>query len=90
MTRTLCKQTRFYCHNPPCRNNFYFSTILKDIKESPASFGRLEAVYRAAKEDGKFQLSRNKIRTWLRQQTHTLYIDRSVTDLREIGSLSGV
>ena len=30
--------------------------------------------YRAAKEDGKFQLSRNKIRTWLRQQdTYTLH-----------------
>ena len=42
--------------------------------ESPASFGGVEAVYRAAKEDGKFQLSRNKIRTWLRQQdTYTLH-----------------
>ena len=34
--------------------------------ESPARFGGVEAVYSAAKEDGKFQLSRNKIRTWLR------------------------
>ena len=42
--------------------------------ESPASFGGVEAVYRAAIEDGKFQLSRNKIRTWLRQQdTYTLH-----------------
>ena len=42
--------------------------------ESPASFGGVEAVYRAAKEDGKFQLSRNKIRTWLIQQdTYTLH-----------------
>ena len=42
--------------------------------ESPASFGGVEAVYRAVKEDGKFQLSRNKIRTWLRQQdTYTLH-----------------
>ena len=31
-------------------------------------FWRGGAVYRAAKEDGKFQLSRDKIRTWLRQQ----------------------
>ena len=37
-------------------------------------FWRVEAVYRAAKEDGKFQLSRNKIRTWFRQQnTYTLH-----------------
>ena len=42
--------------------------------ESLASFGGVEAVYRAVKEDGKFQLSRNKIRTWLRQQdTYTLH-----------------
>ena len=42
--------------------------------KSPASFAGVEAVYRAAKEDGKFQLSRNKIRTWLRQQdTYTLH-----------------
>ena len=42
--------------------------------ESPASFGGVEAVYCAAKEDGKFQLSRNKIRTWLRQRdTYTLH-----------------
>ena len=42
--------------------------------ESPASFGGVEAVYRAAKEDGKFQLSRNKIRIWLRQKdTYTLH-----------------
>ena len=42
--------------------------------ESPASFGGVEAVYRAAKEDSKFQLSRNKIKTWLRQQdTYTLH-----------------
>ena len=41
--------------------------------ESPASFGGVEAVYRAVKEDGKFQLSQNKIRTWLKQQdTYTL------------------
>ena len=39
-------------------------------------FGGVEAVYRAAKEDSKFQLSRNKIRTWLTQQTHIRYIDR--------------
>ena len=42
--------------------------------ESPASFGRAEAVYHATKEDGKFQPSCNEIRTWLRQQdTYTLH-----------------
>ena len=51
--------------------------------ESPASFGGVEAVYGAVKEDGKFQLFRNRIRTWLKQQdTYTL--NPSVTDLREI------
>ena len=50
---------------------------LHDLYYNPehlASFGGVEAVNRAAKEDGKFQPSRNKIRTWLRQQdTYTLH-----------------
>ena len=59
--------------------------------ESPASFGGVEAVYRASKEDGKFQLSRNKIRTWLRQQdTYTLHRPVRYRFIREIESLSGV
>ena len=42
--------------------------------ESPASFGGVDAVYRAVKNDGKFKLSRNKIKTWLKQQdTYTLH-----------------
>ena len=42
--------------------------------ESPASFGGVEAVYRVVKNDGKFQISRNKIREWLKQQdTYTLH-----------------
>ena len=41
---------------------------------SQASFRGEEAVYHAVKEDGKVQLSRNKIRTWLKQQdTYTLH-----------------
>ena len=43
-------------------HNLYYNT------ESSASFGGVEAIYRAVKEDGKFQPSRNKIRTWLKQQ----------------------
>ena len=30
--------------------------------ESPASFGGVNAVYRAVKNEGKFQISRNKIK----------------------------
>ena len=42
--------------------------------ESPASFGGVNAVYRAVKNEGKFQISRNKIKNWLKQQdTHTLH-----------------
>ena len=42
--------------------------------ESPASFGGVDAVYRTVKNDGKFKISRNKIRKWLKQQdTYTLH-----------------
>ena len=42
--------------------------------ESPASFGGVDAVYRAVKNEGKFQISRNNVREWLKQQdTHTLH-----------------
>ena len=36
--------------------------------ESPASFGGVDSIYRAVKSEGKHQISRNKIRTWLRKQ----------------------
>ena len=36
--------------------------------EIPAAFGGVEAVYCAVKDDGKYQISRNKIRTCLKQQ----------------------
>ena len=42
--------------------------------ESPASFGGVDAVYRAVKNEGKFQISRNNVREWLKQQdTYTLH-----------------
>ena len=42
--------------------------------ESPASFGGVDSIYRAVKSEGKHQISRNKIRTWLRKQdTYTLH-----------------
>ena len=42
--------------------------------ESLASFGGVNAVYRVVKNDGKFQISRNRIREWLKQQdTYTLH-----------------
>ena len=42
--------------------------------ERRVSFGGADAVYRTVKNDGKFKISRNKIREWLKQQdTYTLY-----------------
>ena len=42
--------------------------------KSPAAFGGVEAVYRAVKDNGKYQISRNKVRTWLKQQdVYTLH-----------------
>ena len=42
--------------------------------ESPASFGGVDSIYRTVKSEGKHQISRNKIRTWLRKQdTYTLH-----------------
>ena len=42
--------------------------------ESPASFGGVDSIYRAVKNDGKYQISRNKIRQWLQtQDTYTLH-----------------
>lgn len=42
--------------------------------ESPASFGGVDSIYRAVKNDGKYQISRNKIRSWLQKQdTYTLH-----------------
>ena len=42
--------------------------------ESPASFGGVDAVYRAARNDGKYKISRNKIKEWLNEQdTYTLH-----------------
>ena len=34
----------------------------------PASFGGLDAVYRAVKEKGKTKISRKQVQTWLSQQ----------------------
>ena len=42
--------------------------------ETPAAFGGVEAVFRAIKDDGKYQLSKNKIRTWSKHQdVYTLH-----------------
>ncbi len=42
--------------------------------ESPASFGGVDSIYRAVKNDRKYQISRNKIRQWLQtQDTYTLH-----------------
>ena len=42
--------------------------------ESPASFGGVDSIYRAVKNEGKYQISRNKIRLWLQKQdTYTLH-----------------
>jgi hypothetical protein len=42
--------------------------------ESPTSFGGVDSIYRVVKSEGKHQISRNKIRTWLRKQdTYTLH-----------------
>ena len=34
----------------------------------PASFGGLDAVYRAVKEDGNSKISRKQVQDWLSQQ----------------------
>ena len=40
----------------------------------PASFGGLDAVYRAVKEDGKSKISRKQVQDWLTQQdVYTLH-----------------
>ena len=36
--------------------------------ESPASFGGVDSIYRVVKDEGKHQISRNKIRLWLQKQ----------------------
>jgi hypothetical protein len=42
--------------------------------ESPASFGGVDSIYRVVKDEGKHQLSRNKIRLRLQKQdTYTLH-----------------
>ena len=42
----------------------------------PASFGGLDAVYRAVKQKGKNKISRKQVREWLSQQdVHTLHED---------------
>ncbi|CAB4033161.1 uncharacterized transposon-derived [Paramuricea clavata] len=42
--------------------------------ESPASFGGIDSIYRVVKDEGKHQISRNKIRLWLQKQdTYTLH-----------------
>ena len=48
--------------------------ILYYSPESPASFVGVDAVYRIGKNGGKFKISQNKIREWLKQQdTYTLH-----------------
>ncbi|CAB4042433.1 uncharacterized transposon-derived, partial [Paramuricea clavata] len=41
---------------------------------APASFGGVDSIYRVVKDEGKHQISRNKIRLWLQKQdTYTLH-----------------
>ena len=50
------------------RNKIYYNP------ESPASFGGVYSIYRVVKDEGKHQISRNKIRLWLQKQdTYTLH-----------------
>ena len=52
----------------------YYFHDLYFTPESPSAFGGVEAVYDAAKDDGKYQISRKKIRTWLKQKdVYTLH-----------------
>ena len=47
---------------------------LYDLHYSPGSFCGVEAVYCVIKNERKFQISRNKIKEWLKQQdTYTLH-----------------
>ena len=42
--------------------------------ESPARFGGVDSIYRVVNDEGKHQISRNKIRLWLQKQdTYTLH-----------------
>ncbi len=51
----------------------YLSQLYYNL-ESPASFAGIDSIYRAVKNDGKYQISRNKIRQWLQtQHTYTLH-----------------
>jgi hypothetical protein len=51
----------------------YLSQIYYD-PESPASFGGIDSIYRAVKNEGKYKILRNKIRLWLQKQdTYTLH-----------------
>ena len=51
----------------------YLSQIYYD-PESPASFGGIDSIYRAVKNEGKYQILQNKIRLWLQKQdTYTLH-----------------
>ncbi|CAB3976655.1 uncharacterized transposon-derived [Paramuricea clavata] len=51
----------------------YLSQIYYD-PESLASFGGVDSIYRAVKNEGKYEISRNKIRQWLQKQdTYSLH-----------------
>ena len=49
-------------------HDLYYNT------ECPASSASVDSIYRAIRNDGKFTISRNKIRAWLKEQdTNTLH-----------------
>ena len=51
----------------------YLSQIYYN-RESPASFGGVDSIYHVVRDEGKHQISRNKIRLWLQKQdTYTLH-----------------
>ena len=57
--------------------NFAMEKTLSSIyldPSQPASFGGLDAVYRAVKEKGKIKISRKQVQDWLTQQdVYTLH-----------------
>ena len=52
----------------------YLKTIYYD-PSSPASFAGPDKLFRFVRKDGKFVLSKYKIRKWLQRKNHTVYKD---------------
>ena len=60
----------------------YLKSIYYDPKH-PASYAGMEKLYRAVRKDGKFVLSRNKIRKWLvKQEDYAVHKEEKTKFLR--------